>query len=94
MQKHTWIALLACVHLVLFTGVILCSYAPPPALAQGTGLSQNYLMVAGEIQDEHDALYIVNLLTRTLHVFIYERGKNKLFYTDMRELDRDFRNKE
>ena len=93
MHKNTWFSLLVCVNLALLTGIILFSYSPPAALAQGTGLAQNYMMVAGEIQNEHDALYIIDVRSRTIHAFIYDRGKKALFYSDSRELDRDFRNK-
>ena len=92
MAKNTWLALLVCVNLVLLTAVCLVSYSPPAALAQGTGLSRNYLMVSGEIQDQHDALYVIDLRERTLHAFSWDRARRQLIYADWRDLERDFRN--
>jgi len=92
MKKSTCVALLVCVNLVLLTGVIVVSYEPPAALAQGTGLAANFMMVAGEIQDQYDALYIIDLRHRTLHAFQFDRGTKALEYKDWRDLRLDFRN--
>lgn len=94
MTRNTWVSLLVCLNLVLLTGIVLTTTSPTPAHAQATGLAQNYLLVAGEIQDQHDALYVLDLRARTIHAFVFDRGKKTLSYTDARELDRDFRNKE
>ena len=91
MRKTTWISLLACVNLILLTGVVLCSYSPPAAYAQGTSLAGDYLVVAAEIQDEHDALYILDLRDRLLHVLYFDRGTKTLRRAATRDLERDFR---
>jgi hypothetical protein len=93
MSKQTWLSLLVCVNLLLLTGIVLASYSPPAALAQATGLAGNYLMVAGEIQNEYDALYIVDLRTRTLHAFYFDKTNKRLKYSGYRDLERDFRNR-
>ncbi|MGD8450703.1 MAG: hypothetical protein PVJ57_02695 [Phycisphaerae bacterium] len=92
MRRDYIVALLVCLNLVLLTGLCLASYSLPTAAAQGTGLAGNYIMVAGEIQDEHDALYVFDLRARTLHVFYWDRGRQELTYSDWRDLERDFRN--
>ena len=44
MNKRTVISLLVCVNLILLTAIVLFSYSPPKALAQGVSLSSNYLL--------------------------------------------------
>lgn len=93
MSKNTWVALLVCVNLVLLTGLCLANYSLPTAHAQGsTSLADNYMLVTGEIQDQYDALYIIDVRERTLHAFYWERGHNQLVYADWLDLERDFRN--
>jgi hypothetical protein len=91
MTKNTWLSLLVCVNLVLLTGIVLCSYSPAQAYAQGTSLAGDYLVVAAEIQDQHDGLYIIDLRSRILHVLYYERGQKRLRYAASRDLELDFR---
>ena len=91
MSKNTYLSLLVCVNLVLLTATLLCSYAPPAAFAQGTSLAGDYMVVAGEIQDQHDALYIIDLRNRLLHVLYFERGRKQLRYAASRDLELDFR---
>ena len=92
MRRSTWIALLVSVNLILGTGLLLTAYTPPAAYAQGTGLAGNYLMVSGEIQDQLDALYIIDLRGRTMHAFYFDKSNKKMTYSDFRYLERDFRN--
>ena len=94
MSKSTWVALLVCLNLVLLTGIVLATYSSPAALAQGTGLAGNYMVVSGEIQNPYDALYILDLKSRTLHAFMWDVATKRLTYTDFRDLERDFRNKD
>ncbi len=94
MNKSTLIALLVCINLVLLTGLILATYSAPAALAQGTGLAGNYILVSGEIQNPYDALYLLDLKTRMLHAFKWDRSTKRLEYRDVRDLERDFRNKD
>lgn len=91
MNKTTWIALLVCLNLVLLTGIVLCTYSPPTAFAQGTSLAGDYMVVAGEIQDQHDALYIIDVRNRLLHVLYFDRGSKSLRYAASRDLEQDFR---
>jgi len=91
MKKRTGIAALVCLNLLLLTGIILCSYSPPTAYAQGTSLASDYMVVAAEIQNEHDALYILDVRNRLLHVLYFDRGRKQLRYAASRDLERDFR---
>lgn len=93
MKKSLWLSLLVCLNLMLLTGVLLASYSLPTAAAQqAAGLSGDYMVVTGEIQNEYDALYLIDLKERTLHSFYYDKGRRRLYYSDFRDLERDFRN--
>jgi hypothetical protein len=91
MKFTTAFAALVCVNLLLLTAIIFVATAPRTAVAQGTGLADNYLLVAGEIQDKFDALYLLDLRERTLHAFFFEKGTRHLQYGGFRSLDADFR---
>jgi hypothetical protein len=90
-SKQRWLALLICVNLVLLTAIVLVGTTPPVARAQGTGLAPNYMMVAGEIQDQHDALYVIDVKDRVLFAFEFDRTDRTLVPRDARDLERDFR---
>ncbi len=93
MTKRAAIILLAGANLVLLATLILVSWSPPAAYAQATPLAQNFLIVAGEINDGVDALYIIDLANRRMHVFQPNRDLNdrNLIYVGFRDLRRDFR---
>lgn len=92
MTKSTWITLLVCVNLIFLTGIAVFGFTPRAALAQGTSLSGNYLVVSGQIQSQFDALYLIDLRERTLHTFYFDKGGNELKWAGYRDLERDFRN--
>ncbi len=92
MKRNITISLLICVNLILFTSIVFFSYSLPEANAQSTSLANDYMVVAGEIQDGYDALYMLDGRTRLLHVFYYDRGTRMLKYAGWRDLERDFRN--
>lgn len=91
MHRNSWFALLVCVNLVLLTGIILATSAPRTAYAQGAGLAGDYLVVSGEIQDQFDALYLLDLRERTLHTFYFVKGTRNMEYGGFRVLEADFR---
>lgn len=93
MSKSTWISLLVCANLILLTGIGIMTTSPPAALAQGTGLGGNYMAVTGEIGDQYDALYLIDMRDRILYVFYYDKTEQVLKFSDFRELERDFRNR-
>lgn len=92
MSKNLLLAGLVCLNLILLTILCIANYRLPEAVAQGTGLAGNYMIVAGEIQDEYDALYLLDLRARSLHAFYWDKGRRQLVYSDWRDLERDFRN--
>ena len=94
MDKRFWVAALICLNLVLLTGILLLTYSPPVAYAQEAGLHGNYLIVSGSIQSDFDGLYVVDLKTKRLHAFYYERARDQLLYAGDRDLEADFRNRE
>lgn len=93
MTKRTAIVLLVGVNLMLLATLILSSWHLPPAYAQAAPLGQNYMMVAAEIKDGVDALYVFDLSHRRMHVFVPNRDQNdrRLFHAGFRDLQRDFR---
>lgn len=92
MKKETWIAALVCLNALLLAGIVFATTSPRMAHAQGTGLAGNYMAVAGAVQEQVDALYIVDMKNQILHAFQYDRGRRELAYVDSRDLRRDFRN--
>lgn len=94
MSKRSWIAALACLNLLLLAALVFATVSLPAAHAQATGLARNYLVVTGEIQNEYDALYLLDRRERTLHAFIWDKTRRDLVYTDWRDLERDFRNRD
>ena len=93
MLKRLLLGALVCVNLVLLTALVFASYQPPTAFAQ-EGLSGDYVVVSGEIQSNFDGLFVLDLKTRKLHAFYYERAGRELAYGGFRDLDLDFRNRE
>ncbi len=91
MKKNTWLACLILLNLALAIALGLTATSLPAALAQATGLSGNYLAVAGEIQDQYDVVYLLDARSRALHAVTYDKSNRRLQYQDSRDLDRDFR---
>ncbi len=92
MTRATWLTVLVCVNLALLTAIVVFAVPPQAALAQGTSLAGNYMIVAGQIQQQFDALYLIDLRERTLHIFYFMKGSNDLRWAGYRDLERDFRN--
>ena len=93
MNKRTLIVILTGLNLLLLAAVVLVAFPPPKAHAQAAPLGQNYAMVAGEIRDGVDALYLIDLPRRRLHVLVPNRDLNnrRMIYAGGRDLQRDFR---
>lgn len=91
MTRNLGLSALICLNLILLTAILLFSYAPPEAQAQSGGSASEYLIVAGEIQDQHDALYMIDLRSRYLHIFFFDRGTRSLKYAGWRDLEQDLR---
>jgi len=94
MGKRSIVVLLVGVNVVLLTVLIVTAWDLPKANAQAAPLASNYVMVAGVVQSDHDALYIIDLSARTMHVFDIDRTNRNFNLLDMRDLRRDFRAEE
>ncbi len=89
--KRTAIVALAVVNLLLLAGLIVSSYSLPEARAQAVGRAGNFMMVAGEVQEGNDALYVFDLRDRVLHTFTVGSGDRvDLVHRYTRNLARDF----
>jgi hypothetical protein len=93
MTKRALIVLLVGVNLVLLATLILAGWHLPAAYAQAAPLGQNYVLITGQVNDNSDALYMVDVSQRRLHAFIPNRDLNnrRAFYVGFRDLQRDFR---
>ncbi len=94
--KPIAIALLLLGNLGLLTAVILSVVEDKTALA-GTAMAQampgspKYLMVTGRYRQSKQALYVVNLESRMLAVFIFDQNKRRLIFSGRASLVADFR---
>lgn len=91
MSKRAIVMLLIGINAVLATTLIVAGWELPRANAQAAPLASNYLMVAGEINDDHDALVVIDLSARMMHTFDMDRGSKQLLHIDFRDLKQDFR---
>lgn len=94
MKRSTVITALVCVNALLLFALVLSTTRPTPAFAQDAApaLGTNYMFAAGEIQDQYDAVYMIDTRSRKLYAFAYDRGNKQLNLVDGRDLKRDFRN--
>ncbi len=90
-RKSAWLAALICLNLVLITALVVCGAPPRAAAAQGAGMAGNYLVISGRVQNEFDALYLLDGRERALHVLFFPKGSHELQYVGPRDLERDFR---
>ena len=93
MNRRGIIILLAGANFLLLITLILASWRLPAAHAQGVPLGSSYLMVAGEIRNGSDALYVIDLANRRMHVLVpnLDRNARRLVHRDYRSLEQDFR---
>lgn len=93
MNKQSIIVLLVGVNLALLATLILISAAPPAAHAQVAPVGQNFAMVTAKFRAGVDALYVLDLSTRRLHLFVPGRDMNnrRALYVGYRDLVKDFR---
>jgi hypothetical protein len=92
MHRSSWLVLLVGVNLVLLAVLVLSLYHPPAAYGQAMGFSGNYILVSGQVDQGHDAVYLFDLQHRMLHVFQSTRGRPvAIRHADSRDLTRDFR---
>ncbi len=80
------------VNALLAIALVLISRSPNQALAQAAGASSKYCAVAGEVQDQFDGLYLIDMDARLLHAFAFDRTRRMLQHVEYRDLEADFRN--
>ncbi len=93
LSKRGIIVALVGLNLALAAGLILCSYSPPAAYAQGMGRPGDYLMATVQIRSDIDALVVIHAPRAAMHVFRpqEQRGHIALQWVMSRDLNRDFR---
>lgn len=92
MSRQAILVVLVGVNLLLLGTILISAYSPPAAFAQGVGASGNYILVSGQIDRGHDAVYLFDLRNRLLHVIRATRGRPVgIGLADTRDLSRDFR---
>ncbi len=91
MSKRSIVTLLVGVNVVLLTLMIVTAWNLPEARAQAAPLASNYLMVSAEINNDHDALYVLDLAARVMYVFEIDRTSRQIVLIDGRDLKQDFR---
>lgn len=91
MRHKRSLTLLVAANVLLLAGLLVVGSGPRVALAQGIGLADNYIMVTGRIQEDFEALYLIDMKDRTLHTFTFRKGTRELEYCGYRMLEQDFR---
>ena len=90
--KNIVIVGLVCVNLALLTAVVIKAADAKPAYGQ-IGVGSAYLMVAGRIQTNYQAVYVIDLQSRQLMAFKVGHGRPRVqrAIARPRMLRRDFR---
>lgn len=90
MYKPALIVVLVALNLALLTALAFVAPGPAPAYAQAVPQAGNYVLVTAKIQDDHDALYLLDLASRTLHALTFDMNTRRLQYRGARSLLADF----
>jgi hypothetical protein len=69
MSKRVVLLLLVALNLALLSALVLGTYTPPQAFAQGLQRSGEYLLVSAEAEQSNDAIYLIDVRTRLMHAF-------------------------
>jgi len=89
-MKKTWIvALLVVVNVALVAALVLHAWTPE-AKAQVFRGAPDYLVITGRIGTDWDALYIIDLKSRKLGVWRFDKTQKKLVQIRGRLLKDDF----
>ncbi len=92
MSRHTIIVVLVGINLIFLAGIVLSVTSPSAAMAQRVGGAGNYMIVAAEVMDGNDAVYVFDLPERRLHAFTVKKGTPpRIELRDTRDLSQDFR---
>lgn len=92
MTKRNAIVALIGLNLFLLAALILSSYSPPEALAQGRGRPGDFAIASIQIHEDIEELAIMNVQAGQLYFFVPREtaGVPKLQYAGFRDLARDF----
>ena len=91
-RKRTLVTALAGLNLLLLAGLILASYEPPAAYAQGRGRPGDYVMATCQVHSDYDVLAVINAQKGLMFIYLPRETRNgaKLVAAGFRNLNRDF----
>ena len=92
-MKQAILVALACLNAGLLVALVFISSAPP-ADAQIVGGGADYLVMTGAVAQNYDALYVLDLASRQLAAWKYDKKDNMLKLVGRRSLLRDFGRKQ
>lgn len=84
------IALLAGASVVLIVLIVLTTSGPGPLFAQSVDRSNGFVMVTGRVDQDRDAMYLLDERSGQMAVFVYRRSGRDVKLTDVRDLRQDF----
>ncbi|MDP6046205.1 MAG: hypothetical protein QGH94_13805 [Phycisphaerae bacterium] len=71
-MKKAIIAILVCVNAALLVALILGKGAPQAHAYPGSVMPNNTIMITGQIRDDEDAVYIIDMATERLAAFEFQ----------------------
>ena len=88
-MKRIVIVALVCANVAL-VALLLANVVPAAAYGQTERGASNYLMVTGQTENGYSVIYVLDLSTRLLAAWKFDRTTNKLIQLRGRSLERDF----
>ena len=88
-MKQMILVALACLNAALLVALVFLS-STPPAEAQIVGGGADYLVMTGAVAQNYDAVYVLDLGSRQLAAWKYDKKDNQLRPVARRSLLRDF----
>jgi hypothetical protein len=88
-MKRALVVLLVCINLALVAALVVVNVAP--ASAQTERGASDYIMITGKIEQGFDAVYVIDLKTRRLAAWRFDRTAKKLVPYRGRVLETDFK---
>ena len=90
-MKKGIILTLVCLNVVLVGTVLQRAFAADKAQAQTMRGAANYIMVTGKMEPDFSVVYVIDLRSRRLGAWQFERARKRLVPFRARDLVRDFR---
>jgi hypothetical protein len=87
-MKSALVVLLVCINLALLAALVVVNVSP--ANAQTERGANDYIMVTGKVEAGFDAVYVIDLKTRRLAAWRFDRTKKTLVAYKGRVLETDF----